>query len=59
MQRILGMVTVLVVVGLAATIGSLDYQETIIFWACFGTIIAIFGDVYAIICCYNSIPKSK
>ena len=46
LQRILGTVAVLVIVGLAAAIGSLDYQvddDMKIFRACYGTIIAIFG----------------
>ena len=48
LQRILGTVAVLVIFGLAATIGSLDYQQEIdddmkIFRACYGTIIAILG----------------
>jgi len=48
LQGIVGTVAVLVIVGLAATIGSLDYQQEIdddmkIFRACYGTIIAILG----------------
>ena len=48
LQRIVGTVAVLVIVGLAAAIGSLDYQQEIdddmkIFRACYGTIIAILG----------------
>jgi len=48
LQRIVGTVAVLLVVGLAAAIGSLDYQQEIdddvkIFRACYGTIIAILG----------------
>jgi len=48
LQRILGTVAVLVIIGLAATIGSLDYQQQVdndmkIFRACYGTIIAILG----------------
>ena len=48
LQGIVGTVAVLVIVGLAATIGSLDYQQQVdndmkIFRACYGTIIAILG----------------